>query len=124
LGSKTAVYDAIDVSVREEEFAGLKTFWQFDLNRCFDGAWAGKSDQGFGFSEDQVAEASETCGYSTHGWVGQDADEQTSIGVVASECSGDFCHLHERQDAFMHSSTSAGAADDDQRELVFGCAFD
>ena len=41
-----ALYDAVDVSVFKEKFTRLKSFWELDANRCFDGPWSCKSNQG------------------------------------------------------------------------------
>src|SRR6476620_2568909 len=48
--------DAVDEAVLEEELAGLEAFREFQANRGFDGAGAGKTDEGFGFGEDEIAE--------------------------------------------------------------------
>ena len=69
-----ALYDAVDVTVFEKKFARLKSFWELDANRCFDGPWSCKSNQGLGLSKYQIAQTRETSCDTTHGWVGEYTD--------------------------------------------------
>ena len=78
---------------------------------------AGKADQGFRFGEDQIAQRGEAGGDAAHRGIGEDGDEQAADLVIAGQRGGDLGHLHERQNAFVHASAAAGAADDDQRQV-------
>ncbi len=43
---------------------------------------------------------------------------------IAGQRRGDLGHLHQRQDALVHPGAAAGAADDDQRQILLRGAFD
>ena len=42
---------------------------------------------------------------------------------MPGERCGNLRHLHQGQNSFLHAGTAAGAADDNQRQIVVGCPF-
>ena len=115
--------DAVDEAVFEEELGGLEAFGEFETDGGFDGAGAGEADEGLGFGDADVAERGEAGGDAAHGGIGEDGDEQAAGLVVAAQGGGDFGHLHQGKDAFVHAGTAAGGTDDDEGELLLGRSF-
>src|SRR5579864_4578020 len=111
-----AMDDPINETVLQQEFASLETLGQLQPDGVPDGSFAGKANQGAGFSQSQIALQCETGRHAAHRWVGQNRYIQAAGLIVAGERGGDFGHLHQRQNAFLHSGAAAGAADKYQRQ--------
>ena len=109
--------------MRKQELARLKSGWQFDLNGSFDRTRTSEANERFRFSEHKIAQRRKTCGDAAHGWIGKHRDVEPAQLVVSRQCSGHFRHLHQRQDAFVHSRAAARSADNDQWQRLRGSTF-
>lgn len=95
LASQVAsVHDSVDEAMVEQEFAGLKAFWQFHADCLLDDLGACKADQGLGFGQIDIAQAGEAGGHSAHGRVGEDGNIKPTSGIVACQGRRDLGHLH------------------------------
>src|SRR5215212_9923200 len=71
----------IDHTVFEQEFASLKTLWQFLPDRLFDDARARETDQCFRFRHDHVTQHRKARCYAACGWIGEYGNERQSSFV-------------------------------------------
>ena len=67
----STIDDCIDHPVLEEELRALEVFWQFLSDCLFDDSWTSESDQGFRFTDDDVAQHRKTCSDTTSRWIGE-----------------------------------------------------
>lgn len=85
-------------------------------------ASSGKSDKGFGFSEDDIGDGGVASENSGHCRIGEDGDIGDSVlSALVYRCGG-FGHLHKAKKTFLHSG-STGGAEDDHRALQFDAAL-
>ncbi len=108
----------------EKKFAGLKTFREFDLHRCFNGSWTGEADESFRLGENQITERRKAGCYATHRRVGEDADVKSLLLMISSQGSRDLGHLHQGQNPFVHSRAAPARTDDDKRKFLTRGSFD
>lgn len=105
------------------ELGGLEAFGEFGFYRVPDYARAGEADHGFGLGDDDVAKECEARRDAGGGRVGHDGDVEAFLRVVAGDGRGGLGHLHEADEALLHSG-AAGAGEDDGGEVLVGGAFD
>src|SRR5271155_3997791 len=115
--------DGVEEAVLEEELGGLKAFGKFLADGLFDHARAGKTDEGAGLRNIQIAEHRVAGGDATSGGIGEDGNERELGFVHAPEGRGNFRELHQADDAFHHAR-AAGAGDHDERFLLIERAVD
>src|SRR5277367_1330005 len=108
--------DGVEETVFEEEFGGLKTFGKFLADGLFDDARAGKTDERAGLRNIQIAEHRVAGGDASGGGVGEYRNERELRFVQAPERRGNFCELHQTDNAFHHPR-AAGTGDHDERLL-------
>ena len=79
--------DPVNKTVLEQEFTGLKTFWQFQTDGIPNRAFARKANQSARFSQSAVALKRKNGSNATHCWVGEHRDvEPSSLTKAPQGC--------------------------------------
>ena len=108
----------------EQEFTRLKALGKLQPDGGLDRPGAGETDEGLGLGEDEVSQGGKARRDATHRGVGQDGNEQAAGLVVSGQGGRDLGHLHEGENAFMHASPAAGAANNDEGQGFVRGSFD
>lgn len=115
-----AGHDLIDESMGLLEFAALESFRQLFADGLFNYARSGKTDQSFRFRQHNIAQGCKTGGNTTGGGMSQVADKQSALAGEHFQSRAGFGHLHQAENAFLHTGTAAGAEDDQRQALLRG----
>ena len=123
LAQLAALYDRINQAVLQCELGRLESFRQLLTDGVSDNALSRKADKRLRFCQDDIALRGERCRDAAGRRIGDDRTvEQPCFGMTL-ERAGDFRHLHERNDAFLHAR-AAGRREDHDRQALFGRTFD
>ena len=115
----SARHNGIRETVLQEELRALEAFRELAAYGLLNNTLAGKADQSARLRENNVAEHRKACGHAAHGRVGQNGDKELAALLQSAECLRGLNHLHERDDALLHSR-AAGAGVENDRELFLG----
>ena len=117
------MHDHVHETVLDAKLRGLKSRRQFLMRRLADDARAGEADHALRLGHDDVADT-RIAGHHARGRrIGEHGNVRQPCIRMPRECAACLCHLHEREHAFVHAGTAAGA-DDDDREPLRGRALD
>ena len=118
-----AARDAVDHPVLEQKLAALEALGELLADGGLDDARSGEAHEGLGLGDVHVTEEGEAGGDAAGRGMEEHADEW-HVGVAEALARGHgLGHLHEAQDALLHTS-AAGGLEEDDGEALRGAALE